>query len=120
MTHRSKPKRSRRTISAAGLLGATGFAGLQMVGFTDSTASAAIGNNSYEATGSAYGFDFGISNPGTIPLGLRMGMSGPVAQSTLSSLGVSGAFASFPYPGEVAQGLPAVGAGLFGFPFPDM
>ncbi len=131
MTFNVKSSRGRHTVRAAGrgrsrrsigVVCATGIGmgALNMFGVLGPSANAAIGNNSYDATGSAYGFDFAISNPGTIPLGMTLQMAGPVAQSTLSSLGVSGSFASFPYPGEVAQGLPAVGAGLFGFPFPDM
>lgn len=109
----------RHAISIVCATGVT-VSAMQMFGVFGPAASAAIGNNSYDATGSAYGFDLAIANPGTIPLGLTLQLAGPVAQSTLSSLGVSGAFAAFPYPGEVAQGVPAVGAGLVGLPAPEM
>lgn len=77
------------------------------------TPGLASATSPYDGTASAYGFDSTISNS-SIPLGLVIQGAGPVAQAHLDSLQNSDAFSSFPYPGDVAAGLPGVAGVLFG------
>jgi len=66
----------------------------------------------FDATASAYGFDFVISNPGSIPAGISPEGAGPVAQSELTNLPSGTSFASFPYPGDVVAGVPGLASGI--------
>lgn len=72
---------------------------------------AAIG---FHGVAAAEGVRFGVIAPGA-PLSDQVADSGgPVAQATLDSLGQSRGFASLPYPGETATGLPGTIAGFTG------
>jgi hypothetical protein len=72
------------------------------------TASA---SGTFEALASAYGADYLMSNP-SIPAGVSPQFGGPVAQSQLTSLPSGTSFASMPYPGEVAAGVPGLVSGV--------
>ena len=69
--------------------------------------TSASATDSFEALASAYGFDYLMSNA-SIPAGVSPQFAGPTAQSQLTSLPSGTSFASFPYPGEVAAGLPGL------------
>jgi hypothetical protein len=69
---------------------------------------------SFQATAVAEGVRFSVSVPGA-PLSDQIAdAGGPVAQASLDSLGTSRAFASLPYPGDTATGLPGLVAGFTG------
>lgn len=72
---------------------------------------------SFEGFATAYGMDANFSNS-SIPLGLTPQFAGPTAQARLNNLGNSDAFASFPYPGDTAAGLPGTAGAVFGVPIP--
>jgi hypothetical protein len=99
MSNRSA--RRRRAIRAGGAV--TILAGTPFV-FTGS-ASAAQGT--FEATAAAYGFDYLMQNA-SITAGVSPEFAGPVAQANLTSLPSGTSFASLPYPGDVAAGVPGL------------
>jgi hypothetical protein len=68
-------------------------------------------SGTFEALASAYGADYLMSNP-SIPAGVQPQFGGPVAQSQLTSLPSGTSFASMPYPGEVAAGVPGLVSGV--------
>jgi hypothetical protein len=61
----------------------------------------------FEGTAAAYGVDYLMQNV-SIPGGFSPQFSGPVAQASLTSLPSGSSFASFPYPGEAAAGVPGL------------
>jgi hypothetical protein len=72
------------------------------------TASA---GGTFEALASAYGANYLMSNQ-SIPAGVSPQFGGPVAQAQLTSLPSGTSFASMPYPGEVAAGVPGLVSGV--------
>jgi hypothetical protein len=101
MRHRTFRRRALRTGTALTLVLGTPFV-------LGGTASA---SGTFEALASAYGADYLMSNP-SIPAGVSPQFGGPVAQSQLTSLPSGTSFASMPYPGEVAAGVPGLVSGV--------
>src|SRR5258707_540085 len=81
------------------------------------TAAHADDGPSFDALANAYGVAPTITNP-SLPLGLTIEGSGPVAQAHLNSIGNSDAFASTPYPGDTVAGLPGTAGAIFSVPIP--
>src|SRR5882757_7759319 len=113
MRHRTFRRRALRAGTALTLMAGTPFV-------LSGTASA---SGTFEALASAYGADYIMGNP-SIPAGFSPQFGGPTAQSQLTSLPSGTSFASFPYPGEVAAGVPGLVSGvatgvpqLPGYPF---
>jgi hypothetical protein len=73
---------------------------------------------SYEASAVADGVRVGVAAPGFAVVEQFIDGGGPVAQSLIDGLGNSRAFASLPYPGDLAIAGPALLAGLTGLPAP--
>lgn len=73
---------------------------------------------SFNATASASGVDITVANRSIPLLQPAVQAAGPTSQASLTSLGDSVGFASFPYPGEVAAGVTQVLSGVFGVPLP--
>jgi hypothetical protein len=71
----------------------------------------------YDGVAAADGTEVTLSNP-SIPLGLVVTGAGPSTQARLTSLPTSDAFASFPFPGEVAAGAPGIISGVVPLPVP--
>ena len=96
------PDRCRRAVLAAAVLGvATDVAGGE---------EAPAQPSSYEAVASAEGFRFSFGAPGFVAVDTFIDGGGPVSQSVIDGLGNSRAFASLPYPGDLA----ITGPGLAG------
>jgi hypothetical protein len=74
--------------------------------------------SSYEAVASAEGFRFSFGAPGFVAVDTFIDGGGPVSQSVIDGLGNSHAFASLPYPGDLAITGPGLLAGLTGLPSP--
>lgn len=72
---------------------------------------------SFDAGAAAYGVDVQLRNP-SIPVLPAIQMAGPTADAQAGSIRGARAFASFPYPGDVAVGLPGLLAAVFGVPLP--
>jgi hypothetical protein len=69
---------------------------------------------SFQAAAIAEGVRYTVTVPGA-PLSDQLAdAGGPVAQASLDSLGTSRGFASLPYPGDTATGLPGLVAGFTG------
>jgi hypothetical protein len=102
-------------LAGCGLLGtavlamATGVAG---------GAEAPDAPTSYEAVASAEGVRFSFGAPGFTAVDTFIDGGGPVSQSVIDGLGNSRAFASLPYPGDLAISGPGLLAGLTGLPSP--
>jgi hypothetical protein len=73
---------------------------------------------SYEAVAAAEGVRFSVSAPGYAVVETFIDGGGPVAQSVIDGLGNSRAFASSPFPGDLAISGPGLVAGLTGLPSP--
>jgi hypothetical protein len=73
---------------------------------------------SFQATASAEGVRIGVAAPNFVVVDQLVDVGVPVAQSTVDGLGNSKAFASNPYPGELAISGPGTIAGLTGLPNP--
>jgi hypothetical protein len=73
---------------------------------------------SYEAVASAEGFRFSWGAPGFVVVETFIDGGGPVSQSVIDGLGNSRAFASLPYPGDLAISGPGLLASLTGLPSP--
>lgn len=73
---------------------------------------------SYEAVASAEGVRFSFGAPGFVAVDTFIDGGGPVSQSVIDGLGNSRAFASLPYPGDLAISGPGLLAGLTGLPSP--
>ena len=99
MSNRSQ--RRRRALRATGAF--TVLAGTPFV----FTGSASAAQSTFEATAAAYGFDYLMSNS-SIAAGVSPEFAGPVAQANLTSLPSGTSFASLPYPGDVAAGVPGL------------
>jgi hypothetical protein len=73
---------------------------------------------SYEAHASAEGVRFSFGAPGFVAVDTFIDGGGPISQSVIDGLGNSQAFASLPYPGDLAISGPGLLAGLTGVPAP--
>ena len=73
---------------------------------------------SYEGVASAEGVRISFGAPGFVAVETFIDGGGPIAQSVIDGLGNSQAFASFPYPGDLAVSGPGLVAGLTGLPSP--
>ena len=74
--------------------------------------------STFDARAAASGVDVTASNA-SIPLGLVVQGTAPVARATLDSLGTSQALAAGPYPGDLAASLPGTVKTTSGIPLPD-
>src|SRR5581483_5368297 len=74
--------------------------------------------STFDARAAASGVDVTIAN-GSIPLGLVVQGTAPVARAALDSLGTSEALAAGPYPGDLAASLPGTVKTTSGIPLPD-
>jgi len=72
----------------------------------------------FQATASAEGVRIGVAAPNFVLVDQLVDVGVPVAQSTVDGLGNSKAFASNPYPGELAISGPGTVAGVTGLPNP--
>ena len=72
----------------------------------------------FDARAAASGVDVTASNA-SIPLGLVIQGTAPVARAALDSLGTSQALAAGPYPGDLAASLPGTVKTTSGVPLPD-
>ena len=92
------------------VLMALGSATVAATLFTPSARAA----GSFQAAAIAEGVRYTVTVPGA-PLSDQIAdAGGPVAQASLDSLGTSRGFASLPYPGDTATGLPGLVAGFTG------
>lgn len=73
---------------------------------------------SYEAVASAEGVRLSWGAPGFVAVDTFVDGGGPVSQAVIDGLGNSQAFASLPYPGDLAISGPGLVAGLTGLPSP--
>jgi hypothetical protein len=112
---RSRAKRALRLAAASGLLAST-VLGVASTGAGGAEAPA--GPTSYEAVASAEGFRFSFGAPGFVAVDTFIDGGGPLSQSVIDGLGNSRAFASLPYPGDLAISGPGLLAGLTGLPSP--
>ncbi|GAA0607636.1 hypothetical protein GCM10009547_06950 [Sporichthya brevicatena] len=92
--------RRRRALCATGAFAI--LAGAPLVWSGHATAA-----GTFDATAAAYGFDYLMENA-SIAAGVSPQFAGPVAQAALTSLPSGTSFASLPYPGEVAAGVPGL------------
>jgi hypothetical protein len=111
----SRLARPLRVTGAAGLLGAVVLGMASGVARGD---EAPAQPSSYEAVASAEGFRFSFGAPGFVAVDTFIDAGGPVSQSVIDGLGNSRAFASLPYPGDLAITGPGLLAGLTGLPSP--
>src|SRR5207237_1082825 len=82
------------------------------------TAAPAETLSTFDARAAASGVDVTITNA-SIPLGLVVQGTAPVARAALDSLGTSEALAAGPYPGDLAASLPGTVKTTSGIPLPD-
>jgi hypothetical protein len=82
------------------------------------TPAPAQGLSTFDARAAATGVDVTVANP-SIPLGLVVQGTAPVARAALDSLGTSEALAAGPYPGDLAASLPGTVKTTSGVPLPD-
>ena len=119
MTRPHRPRtRDRRALRLAG---ASGLVGVVVLGLGASVAESAEAPgqaSSYEGVASAEGFRFSFGAPGFAAVDTFADGGGPVSQSVIDGLGNSRAFASLPYPGDLAISGPGLVAGLTGLPSP--
>jgi len=115
MEDQSRGKRALRLAGASGLLAAAVLgASANVAGSEEAPAQPA----SYEAVASAEGFRVSFGAPGFVAVDTFVDGGGPVSQSVIDGLGNSRAFASLPYPGDLAITGPGLVAGLTGLPSP--
>jgi hypothetical protein len=112
---RSIGRRALHLAGASVLLGSVVLAGASSVA---GGAEAPGQPSSYEAVASAEGFRFSWGAPGFVAVDTFIDGGGPVSQSVIDGLGNSRAFASLPYPGDLAISGPGLLAGLTGLPSP--
>ena len=74
--------------------------------------------STFDARAAASGLDVTMANA-SIPLGLVVQGTAPVARAALDSLGTSEALAAGPYPGDLAASLPGTIKTTSGIPLPD-
>jgi hypothetical protein len=79
---------------------------------------APAGPTSYEAVASAEGVRVSFGAPGFAAVETFVDGGGPISQAAIDGLGNSRAFASLPYPGDLAISGPGLVAGLVGLPSP--
>jgi hypothetical protein len=106
---------------ALGLAGASVLAGSAVLTVATSVAGGAEAPaqpSSYEAVASAEGVRFSVGAPGFVAVDTFVDGGGPVSQAVIDGLGNSRAFASLPYPGDLAISGPGLLAGLTGLPSP--
>src|ERR1041384_2164151 len=106
---------------ALGLAGASVLLGSVVLATASTVAGGAEAPaqpTSYEAVASAEGFRFSWGAPGFVAVDTFIDGGGPVSQSVIDGLGNSRAFASLPYPGDLAISGPGLLAGLTGLPSP--
>lgn len=108
-------KTSKLRWSTVPLVGVLGLGALTL---GTGQARAGVDDITFDAITSAYGAEFRLTNP-TIPTGIAIEGSGPTTQARLNSLPQGNAFASFPYPGEVAANINGPVRALSGLPAPD-
>ena len=111
----------KRLARALRLTGAAGLLGAAVLGVATDVAGgeeAPAQPSSYEAVASAEGFRFSFGAPGFVAVDTFIDGGGPVSQSVIDGLGNSRAFASLPYPGDLAITGPGLVAGLTGLPSP--
>ncbi|MBA3743284.1 hypothetical protein [Sporichthya sp.] len=77
------------------------------------SASARADDATFDAIASSNGSQTTLFNQ-SIPVGLTLEGSGPLTRAQLNTLGDSDALAAFPYPGDVAAGLPGIAGALVG------
>ena len=82
------------------------------------TPAPAEGLATFDARAAATGVDVTAANA-SIPLGLVVQGTAPVARAALDSLGTSEALAAGPYPGDLAASLPGTVKTTSGIPLPD-
>jgi hypothetical protein len=97
------------------VLGGVMLGGAGMPGAEAQTEGEAV---SYEALAAAEGVRFSVSAPGFAAVETFIDGGGPVSQAIIDGLGNSRAFASLPYPGDLAISGPGLLAGLTGLPSP--
>src|SRR5437879_6175420 len=115
MEDQSRGKRALRLAGASGLLAAAVLgASANVAGSEEAPAQPA----SYEAVASAEGFRVSFGAPGFVAVDTFVDGGGPVSQAVIDGLGNSRAFASLPYPGDLAISGPGLLAGLTGLPSP--
>jgi hypothetical protein len=100
-----------------------GVSGLLATAVLAVAASGAAGDEpaalvAYEAAATAEGIRFSASAPGFAAVDTFIDGGGPVAHALIDGLGNSRAFASLPYPGDLAISGPGLLAGLTGLPSP--
>jgi hypothetical protein len=104
---------TKRTTQGAALLLLAGSAVLLVPG-----SAPADTLSTFDARAAASGIDVTIANA-SIPLGLVIQGTAPVARAALDSLGTSEALAAGPYPGDLAASLPGTVKTTSGIPLPD-
>jgi hypothetical protein len=118
----NRPHRPRsigkRALCLAGASGALATALLAVPTGAAGGAEAPAQAVSYEAVASAEGVRFSFGAPGFVAVDTFIDGGGPVSQSLIDGLGNSRAFASLPYPGDLAISGPGLLAGLTGLPSP--
>lgn len=110
-----------RLARAVRVTGAVGLLAAAVLGVASGVAQgdeAPAQPSSYEAVASAEGFRFSFGAPGFVAVDTFIDGGGPVSQSVIDGLGNSHAFASLPYPGDLAITGPGLLAGLTGLPSP--
>ena len=108
----------RRALCLAGASGVLAAAVLAVATTVAGGAEAPPAPTSYEAVASAEGVRFSFGAPGFVAVDTFIDGGGPVSQSVIDGLGNSRAFASLPYPGDLAISGPGLLAGLTGLPSP--
>lgn len=115
MENQSRGRRALRLAGASGLLAAAVLgAGANVAASQEAPAQP----SSYEAVASAEGFRVSFGAPGFVAVDTFVDGGGPVSQAVIDGLGNSRAFASLPYPGDLAITGPGLVAGLTGLPSP--
>jgi hypothetical protein len=108
----------RRALCLAGASGVLATAVLAVATTVAGGAEVPPAPTSYEAVASAEGVRFSFGAPGFVAVDTFIDGGGPVSQSVIDGLGNSRAFASLPYPGDLAISGPGLLAGLTGLPSP--
>ncbi|MEW6475797.1 MAG: hypothetical protein AB1679_26375 [Actinomycetota bacterium] len=111
-----KPEKAGRIAVVVAIVALAG--GGVLTGSGVGRAGAAGEAASYEAVASAEGVRFSMSAPNFVAVETFIDGGGPVSQAVIDGLGNSHAFASLPYPGDLAISGPGLLAGLTGLPSP--
>lgn len=112
----TRPLFGRRTLRLAAAFGvlATVVLATSVAGGVEAPG----GPPSYEAVASAEGVRVSFGAPGFLAVETFIDGGGPVSQSVIDGLGNSQAFASLPYPGDLAISGPGLLSGVTGLPSP--